>query len=292
MLMKKHSNPARALRYALVLPLTVLFVLLFQKAPVLAREVNKAYTGGSPDPISIEMLIEQPKSFLLSTDCHKAPEYPGGMQALADFISKNLKYPDPVAGQLHEGTVVVSFTVKADGYLQDVHLTELQDASTRMPAAYEAEGLRVISMLPKWTPGQKDCKPAAYELCIPIQFKSDTKSASSNTDGEIKELSKDATPPMFPGGDAALMEYLSKNIQFPALPKDTQTGTLVIIKFAIEQDGTIANVEAVKGTIAVDERLTNEALRVVKGMPKWTPAMKDGKPMIVTFTLPIRFEMQ
>lgn len=290
--MKKNSPRARAFRYTLVLPLAMLFLLLFGKAPALAQEMNRAYVKASSDPIFIGIPDNDPKPFLRPTDCDKAPDYPGGMNAMVAFISKNLKYPDPVNGAVQEGTVVVSFTVKEDGYLKDVHLSELADEVPKMPIAYEAEALRVISMLPRWTPGQKACKPAAYELCVPIRFKADATPATPNSADQVKELYDVEKAPVFPGGETAMMDYLVKNIEFPELPENAQTGTLVVIKFKIGTDGAVGDAEAVKTSIAVDERLTAEALRVVRAMPNWTPAQKDGNPVAVYFTLPVRFELK
>lgn len=289
MLMKKHSNPARALRYALVLPLTVLFVLLFQKAPVLAREVNNAYAGVSPDPISVGMLVEQPQPFLFSTDCQKAPEFPGGMEALGAFITAHLKYPKSADGKWHEGTVAVSFTVKPDGNIQDVHVNTLQEASTRMPAAYEAEALRVISMLPQWTPGQKDCKPAAFELCIPIKFKAGTKKTVSSTQQGPQELFDVDSPPLFPGGDAAMMKYLVDHIKVSE--SDKHISGVIAFRFIVATEGSVTNVEVVKDA-GVSKATLDQIVQVLQNMPKWKPAQKDGEPVGVYFTLPVRITMQ
>lgn len=295
MLMKKHSPRARAFRYTLVLPLAALFVLLFQQAPVLAQEVKSAYIDASPKPttIAIGMMDNNPEPFLRPTDCNKAPEYIGGMNAMAQFISKNLQYPNPVDGIYQEGTVVVSFTIKEDGYLKDVHLTEMAAEDRTLPAAYEAEALRVISMLPQWTPGKKDCKPAAFELCVPIKFKTDGASATSSAGDQVMDLFDVQSVPQFPGGDKAMMDYFVQNIKYPEnIKNDTQVSSKVIAyRFVVEKDGSVSNIEVLNGA-GFDERLVAEGVRAIGAMPKWAPGMKDGALARVYFTLPIRFKLK
>jgi TonB family protein len=287
MLMKKHSAPVRAFRYALVLPLALLFLLLFQKAPAIAQEATAAYSGSTPDQMTFGVRVDAPQTFLSPTNCDVAPAFPGGMEAMFDFFSKNLQYPAPVDGKLKEGVVAVSFMVKEDGYIKDVHLSEPD--GDRMPATYEAEALRVVSMLPKWTPGKKNCKPAAFELCIPIKFKADFPKTAAATPESTVELFDVEKPPVFPGGDAALMKYLVENIKLSESDKKTAPGVMAF-RFVVSQDGSVSKVEMIKDggvSLATQEHV----MQVIKTMPAWTPAQKAGKPVGVYFTLPIRIAL-
>ena len=95
--------------------------------------------------------------------------------------------------------------------------------------------------------------------------------------------------PHFPGGEAALMRYLSAHIHYPALAKESNIQGTVFIKFVVESDGSIARVEVIRGIGGGCDR---EAIRVVKSMPKWIPGKQRGKPVAVFFNLPVKFTLQ
>lgn len=95
--------------------------------------------------------------------------------------------------------------------------------------------------------------------------------------------------PEFPGGMEALMRYLSMNIRYPEEAQKADIQGRVIVKFVVNQDGSVSDAEVVKG---VDESLDKEALRVVSSLPKWTPGTVNGKAVDCYFTLPINFRLQ
>lgn len=96
-------------------------------------------------------------------------------------------------------------------------------------------------------------------------------------------------PAEFPGGQSALMIWLSSNIRYPEMAMQNGVQGRVIVKFVVEKDGSFSSIEVVKG---VDEDLDKEALRVVRKMPKWQPAMSAGVPVRSYFVLPITFKLQ
>jgi protein TonB len=93
-------------------------------------------------------------------------------------------------------------------------------------------------------------------------------------------------PPEFPGGMAALMKFISRNMRYPTQARRIGTEGSVFVSFVVAQDGTITEVEAIKG-IASD--CDKEAMRVIQSMPPWKPGKQNGKPVRVRFVLPIRF---
>lgn len=92
----------------------------------------------------------------------------------------------------------------------------------------------------------------------------------------------------FPGGLQAMMNYLKRSIKYPKSCKDAGIQGRVTVSFVINKDGSIQNVEVVRG---VHEILDAEAIRVVKSMPKWTPAEKNGKKVRSKYSLPINFSL-
>ncbi len=95
--------------------------------------------------------------------------------------------------------------------------------------------------------------------------------------------------PEFPGGQSALMKYLSENIRYPVIAQENGIQGRVICSFVVERDGSITDVQVVRG---VDPSLDKEAVRVIQSMPKWKPGKQRGKPVRVRFTLPIVFRLQ
>lgn len=95
--------------------------------------------------------------------------------------------------------------------------------------------------------------------------------------------------PTFPGGDAKLMEWLSKNIKYPAIAEENGVQGRVIVRFVVGKDGSISNVQVLR---SVDPSLDKEAMRVVKAMPNWIPGKQNGAAVPVYFTLPVTFQLQ
>ena len=110
---------------------------------------------------------------------------------------------------------------------------------------------------------------------------------TSNDDNKVHDVVEVAAS--FPGGNSALINFLSSNVRYPAVAQENGIQGTVAVKFIIERDGSITNAQVVK---SVDPSLDKEALRVVNSMPKWTPGKQNGKPLRTTFTVPITFRLQ
>ena len=97
--------------------------------------------------------------------------------------------------------------------------------------------------------------------------------------------------PAFPGGEKALFAYLGKNTKFPAIAKDAGIQGIVYVQFVVMEDGSI-NPDMVTILRGVHPALDQEAIRVVKSMPKWSPGKQRGKPVRVYYKLPFRFTLR
>ena len=95
--------------------------------------------------------------------------------------------------------------------------------------------------------------------------------------------------PSFPGGEAALMQYLSKNIKYPPVAEEMGIQGRVICTFVVERDGSVSDIRIAR---SVDPSLDKEAIRVVSGMPKWIPGRQNGQMVRVKYTLPVTFRLQ
>ena len=95
--------------------------------------------------------------------------------------------------------------------------------------------------------------------------------------------------PQFPGGDAALMKYLSSHINYPPMAAENNVQGKVILQFVVEKDGKVGEVKVAR---SVDKDLDKEAIRVVKSLPKFTPGRQNGQAVRVWYTLPVTFKLQ
>ena len=134
------------------------------------------------------------------------------------------------------------------------------------------------------------CKPAAPETSAaeeqvataqegtvePIIFKND-----SMPDGLVA--------PEFPNGGEALYKYIAENLHYPEQAKSDGVQGKVVVQFTVMDNGDIVNVEVAKG---IGGGCDEEALRVVKSMPKWKPAIYEGKPVNVQYCIPINFKLR
>ena len=95
---------------------------------------------------------------------------------------------------------------------------------------------------------------------------------------------------VYPGGDAALLQWLSMNLQYPEMAQEEGVEGRVYVKFIVEKDGSIGKVEVFRGK---HKDLDAEAVRVVKNIPKkFTPAKVDGQVVRSWFTIPVTFKLQ
>jgi hypothetical protein len=117
-----------------------------------------------------------------------------------------------------------------------------------------------------------DCGPAFHPLG-PV-----TTDENGNT-----VYKKTEVPPEFVGGSDALRKYLDEQIQ---LPGDAEEGK-VFVAFIVADDGSVVDARVVRG---VRKSMGEEALRLIKGMPKWDPAMRDGKPVYAVHGIPVSFK--
>lgn len=95
--------------------------------------------------------------------------------------------------------------------------------------------------------------------------------------------------PEFEGGIEGLINYLSSNLKYPEMARSSKISGTVHITFVIEPDGSISNIEILRG---IGGGCDEEAQRVVKEMPKWKPARQKGRPVRFQFILPITFQIK
>ena len=112
-------------------------------------------------PEAVDM-YDAPVDFRVVEDL---PQFPGGAVEFMKWLTKNLKYPPSAQQRKVQGRVVAQFIVNKDGSISDLVLVE------KVSPELDREALRVLRMMPKWTPGVMDAQPCRTKVCIPVVFK-------------------------------------------------------------------------------------------------------------------------
>jgi len=186
------------------------------------------------------------------------------------------------------------------------------DASTVVQDVVAEEEIEITRRDPTPPPPPPPPAPEAPEIIQVVDTKVETRIDINMEDDQSKAQVQTYTPPPppkakereeeeeeifvvvenqpeFPGGQAAMMKFLSENIKYPVIAQENGIQGRVICNFVVERDGSITDVQVVRG---VDPSLDKEAVRVIQSMPKWKPGMQRGKPVRVRFTLPVVFRLQ
>jgi periplasmic protein TonB len=108
-------------------------------------------------------------------------------------------------------------------------------------------------------------------------------------DAEEEILIRSEQMPEFPGGGEALVRFIQRALKYPPIAQETGIEGRVFVRFVIDREGNVTDVQLVRG---VDQSIDNEALRVVRSLPRWEPGRQNGKTVKVWYTVPIVFKLQ
>ena len=139
--------------------------------------------------------------------------------------------------------------------------------------------------------------PIAVTACLAVTFANCNNSMLLTNDDKVNEKSytNQDEPfviveemPEFPGGEKAVLMYIAENVVYPQEAKNNNIEGTVYVKFVVNSEGKVENVTTLRG---VDPLLDQEAIKVIENMPEWKPGYQSGKPVSVTMTVPIRFQI-
>lgn len=229
-------------------------------------------------------------------------EYPGGEQALMKFLSSKIKYPKEAREQGLQGKSYVEFMVRDNGSIDAVRVTKSSGSQ-----ALDDEAVRVVKSMPRWTPAKYNGENVNSMLTLPVAFKlGDVPQVTAempigqNKKDEVVHVSivlKDEKvyqvvehQPEFKGGQGELMKFLQSNVEYPQEAREQNIQGKAFVCFVVEKDGSITDVKIMKSSGS--DLLDQEAMRVVKSMPRWEPGKQGGKVVRVKFTVPVMFRLQ
>lgn len=113
--------------------------------------------------------------------------------------------------------------------------------------------------------------------------------AAAPAPGVYSDLNVLEKQPEFSGGVTALRQYFMSNLQYPPEAQEGEIEGKVVVSFTVCEDGSLCDEQFIK---RLGGGCDEEALRVIKKMPRWQPGLKDGKPVKVKYILPIMFHLQ
>ena len=151
------SSRWKRLRALAVVPVIALAMLAFANPTIDAAAVKNTAGGQTPNP--------QDERTKVMESVEQMPEFPGGQEAMIDFLSQNINYPETAAKNKIEGRVVLQFVVEKTGEIGEIKILRSVDEEL------DAEAVRVVKSMPNFIPGRHNGKDVAVWFCLPISFK-------------------------------------------------------------------------------------------------------------------------
>lgn len=217
-------------------------------------------------------------------DYDTPPEFPAGETALMQQIAANIRYPASCIEQGIQGRVVLQYTVLADGNIGNFKV--LKSAHPDL----SAEAIRVVKLLPEWAPAIKNGEPVNANYVLPINFKlSDQRPKAEELPDPNPDLPEGYTKAQYPEGEKALFRFINSNLRYPVECQENDLQGRPVIVFTVHEDGHADDFKELPEAVQSHPRFVEEAIRVLKLIPEWTPAQVDGKPVESKFIIPISF---
>lgn len=221
------------------------------------------------------------------TFVEQPPTFIGGEEELARYLNKNIHYPKEATEKGISGTVFVSFIVTSKGEIKNA-----RTVGARRGGGLEEEAVRVVKEMPNWRPGKQNGRQVAVQFNLPIRFvmteaKKNAPPTTKTSSGVYRTADQ---MPSFAGGEAALARYLSSNLRYPAAARNGKIQGNVLASFVVKEDGSIDRVRVISKQLGGG--LEEEAMRVIKKMPKWKPAVDKGKTVPAEVQVPVAFRLQ
>lgn len=299
MMTKIKTKKMARLKFLLVVPVAAILIVCFAfsaNKKVFSSNNTEAITIADTDlsPVLDQDLktTENQKEVFMVVE--KMPEFNGGSKALMEYLEANINYPEAARKGGIQGGVYVTYVVETDGSISDIRIRR------GIGGGCDEEAMRVVSAMPNWVAGTQRGKAVRVQFNLPIRFvladEADDEQneilaiSKGSADGSVKMIYQVVEEmPQFDGGESALKDYLSANINYPEAARKAKTQGRVYVAFVVKKNGSISNIKLLRG---IGGGCDEESIRVVSAMPKWIPGKQRGKKVDVQFNLPIRFILE
>ena len=235
---------------------------------------------------------------------HYVEKMPQPPYDLGKYLSENIQYPDNARENNIEGRVIIRFVVNEDGHISDCAIVKSVSGDC------DTEALRVIKNMPAWKPGRQNGKEVKVYYNQPISFKledpepvKDTTKKNTVVKRPILYQQGDMAPDITPTPPPAMIysyveqppnptfdvnKYLRDHTKYPNEAKEKNVEGRVVIKFVVNEDGSISDVSVVRG---IGAGCDEEAKRVVAAMPYWNAARQKGNKVKCYFIQTVTFKL-
>ncbi len=261
---------------------TWLWILLGSGAALITAIILILSLGGRHSLSDSEQVKQVAKNFLTSFNnmkWDKAKQYATPESAeqidayasIADDLLRNTPIPEFYVE-------ITSVTINYDVYPMEATTNY---TLTNEVSGTESAALRLKKIDGKWL--------VVYEKEGPEDDGNYEYDESTDYDDDDETFVAVENMPEFPGGEAALYKYLTKNLKYPDIAREQNIQGKVYVQFIVEKDGSITDPKAIRD---IGGGCGDEAVRVVSGMPKWKPGNQRGRNVRVQFTLPVAFQLE
>ncbi|AMM51544.1 hypothetical protein TH61_10670 [Rufibacter sp. DG15C] len=213
----------------------------------------------------------------------KMPEFPGGQDALYQYLNSSFQYPASLQHDNTATTIQFSFTVGATGKVHDLKKVK------GVHPLVDAEFARVLQNMPAWTPGQQNGKARRVKYTLPYKIPGTPLPEANASAPEEKIYIATEVAPAFPGGNKDLTSYLKKNFKPTMQLTDKVMEGTIILSVIINKDGSVRKEETkiLKGMgYGMDERMVT----VMNSLPSFAPAKQNGENVVYKMVLPIKVD--
>lgn len=220
------------------------------------------------------------KTFYRSCKEVKPATYIGGRDSLTNYIKSTISFFNECQSLGNAVFLSLEAIIDEKGEMSNVEILDYSGGINT------GELIGAIKRSQQWKPAIYRDRIVRFQLRLSILYYEGKLSLYSNSfnDGDPAEDKMSE----YYGGAKAMMMFVAKNIIYPQTAKEAGITGQCILKFIVLPNGKITNIEIAKGVPNCSE-CDQEAINVVKMMPKWKPATQNGKPVPMYFNLPINF---
>ena len=193
-----------------------------------------------------------------------------------DYLAGKIKYPADAAARGKEGRVTVNYVIQPDGTISKPTLMSASDQSLGEAV------VKAINESPRWEPAKNNEIQDPFSTSVTVKFELPDKVTADDTFVVVEQA------PEYPGGNAALLDFLKNNLRYPEAARAEKAEGRVIVRFVVNTKGKVEDAAVIKG---VHPLLDAEALRVVGLLSGWLPGAQGGKPVNVWYMAPVAFSL-
>ena len=308
MLHKERSKKAAVIKYGISIPLFAIFIV-FSSATIRKNKKLLVFSEQIPleKPIAlVEEMVTKPMEFTEAKDSVLVQNVSiePNWKDFYKFLGKNILYPKDAQENSLQGNAAIKFTLK-NGKVSDLSTNEdlgrgCDEEVMKSILSYKGfkeveNGKYLLNVAFRLSGADSEIKnefsanPRGYKKLSQLTVTGFAPtSAISDEHEKVYDFVSIEKVPDFPGGMKKFYEYLGKSIKYPVTAQNNNVQGKIFLSFTVEKDGELNDVQVIRG---LGSGLDEEALRVIKGSPKWNPGIQNGDPVRVKYHIAVNFTL-